>query len=60
FIVFSSYLYANNDLDSVFEVKEFLIKSSNYLKEQINLKKISFDVEKFFEDFSVIGTKDIT
>lgn len=59
FIVFSSYLYANNEKDPIFEVKEFLIKTSNYLKEQINLKKISFDEEKFFEDFSVIGTKDI-
>ena len=54
FIVFSSYLYANNEKDSIFEVKEFLIKTSNYLKEQINLKKISFDEEKFFEESTSI------
>lgn len=57
FIFFSTYLYANNEKDSLLEAKEFLEKSSNYLKEQIKLKKLSFDEEKFFEDFSTIGTK---
>lgn len=56
-IIFSFSLYANNEKDSILETKEFLEKSSNYLKEQIIIKKNSFNEEKFFEDFSTIGTK---
>ncbi len=56
-VVFSFSLYANNEKDSILETKEFLEKSSKYLKEQINTKKFSFDEEKFLGDFSTIGTK---
>ena len=56
-IIFSFSLYANNEKDSILETKEFLEKSSNYLKEQVIIKKNSFNEEKFFEDFSTIGTK---
>lgn len=56
-IIFSFSLYANNEKDSILETKEFLKKSSNYLKEQVIIKKNSFNEEKFFEDFSTIGTK---
>jgi L,D-transpeptidase YcfS len=56
-VVFSFSLYANGEKDSILETKEFLEKSSNYLKEQINTKKFSFDEEKFLGDFSTIGTK---
>jgi L,D-transpeptidase YcfS len=56
-IIFSFSLYANNEKDSILETKEFLEKSSNYLKQQIVTKKNSFNEEKFFEDFSTIGTK---
>lgn len=58
FLIFSFYLYgATNQKDSILETKEFLEKSSNYLKEQISLKKLSFDEETFLKDFSTIGTK---
>ena len=56
-IIFSFSLYANNEKDSILETKEFLEKSSNYLKKQVIIKKNSFNEEKFFEDFSTIGTK---
>ncbi|WP_419675635.1 hypothetical protein ACN2CX_07990 [Aliarcobacter butzleri] len=57
FIVFSSYLYANNEKDSVFEVKEFLIKTSNYLKEQINLKKSLLMKKNFLKIFQLLEQK---
>lgn len=57
FIIFSISVFANNEKDSILETKEFLEKSSNYLKKQVIIKKNSFNEEKFFEDFSTIGTK---
>ncbi|XPS40587.1 hypothetical protein ACN2C3_02680 [Aliarcobacter butzleri] len=42
FIVFSSYLYANNEKDSVFEVKEFFDKNFKLSKRTDKFKKNLF------------------
>jgi len=50
---------STEDKNSILEAKEFISKSSNYIKEQVSLKNVTFDEDKFLQKFSTIGTKVI-
>ncbi len=50
---------SSEDKNSILEAKEFISKSSDYIKEQVSLRNVTFDEDKFLQKFSTIGTKVI-